>query len=140
MVSTTAELNSKLNDDLKRIAKLSAGRKFTLWRYYVSHSTLLLRSPNVGDNKQNIDIVFPGVTYMQVRNVLGPISIRLADDASIKEIHKHMGRSLKPRERAFAVFGNGWLDMIVSLWVYPSVNSESFLTTPQLPSFPKDVE
>jgi hypothetical protein len=56
-------------------------RSFKVWYYSVSHSQLLIRSPRSYEEepKVNIDIIFEGVTYMDISPWLGEISIRVEE-------------------------------------------------------------
>jgi hypothetical protein len=58
-------------------------RFFQLWIYTVSHSTLILRSPNNENVKEagyNIDIEFWGVTYLDLPDLFNGIKIRKMED------------------------------------------------------------
>jgi hypothetical protein len=55
---------------------------FRVWDYQVSHDWLNLRSSRVaqvlGEDDENIDIVFGGVEYMELPNVLKGLTIDMA--------------------------------------------------------------
>ena len=49
------------------------GRKFKVWEYKLSHSSLLIRSPAVGDFDKNIDMIFKGVVHIDGPADLGEV-------------------------------------------------------------------
>ncbi|MER7132056.1 hypothetical protein [Streptosporangium saharense] len=56
-------------------------RKFQVWQYSVSHSTLLLRSVNIVGSSTRIDAVFAGVELMRIRPMYNELIIfRVEDD------------------------------------------------------------
>ena len=57
----------------------SSDRPFRVWGYHVSHDQLLLRSPKIKGYKENIDIVFIGVIYLQLFTMLSGLTIRKID-------------------------------------------------------------
>lgn len=50
-------------------------RSFKLWDYNVSHNQLLLRSPQSLDFDFNIDVVFWGVKYLDIKTHINGITI-----------------------------------------------------------------
>lgn len=55
------------------------GRKFQLWRYSVSHSTLLLRSLYPEDHDTRLDLAFFGVRAMQLRDSYQAFSVAVLE-------------------------------------------------------------
>ena len=127
--------NSEIDKNIHAISILGTGRKFQMWRYYVSHRTLLIRSPKVDAAKENIDIVITGVTYIRLRTSYEYLSFELGTDTDRNLMETQLGRALTDKERVFCLTGDGWRDHVVALGVYPSVNSSSLHETPDLPSF-----
>jgi len=50
-------------------------RTFQIWKYHVSHSMLLVRSPQNKEHKTNIDIIFHGVRFINLPNIFYGMSI-----------------------------------------------------------------
>ncbi len=50
-------------------------REFKIWRYGVSHSKLLIRSPKNREHDTTIDIQFYGVEYINIPNKFKNIEI-----------------------------------------------------------------
>lgn len=57
----------------------ASDRPFRVYGYLVSHDQLLLRSDKIKGYEQNIDIVFFGVSYIQLHTVLPGLTIRKID-------------------------------------------------------------
>ena len=55
--------------------EMLVGRSFQVWDYSPSLSRLLIRSPRRNDAELNVDIIFMGVDYINLRTMLGEISI-----------------------------------------------------------------
>lgn len=53
-----------------------AGRAFHLWDYSPTFSRLVIRSPQNDDDDHNIDVIFFGVSSMDVASYLGEITIQ----------------------------------------------------------------
>ncbi len=64
---------------------LIENRRFQLWAYYVTHGTMLIRSPSDAHFETNIDIICSDVCYVALPRHLGEIKIT---DASEDEIQK----------------------------------------------------
>lgn len=128
-------VDGEIDKNLHAISILSKGRQFQMWRYYISHRTLLIRSPKVEAAKENIDIVISGVSYISARTSYEYFSFELGTDLDRNSMAAKLGRALIDKERVFCLTGDGWRDHIVALGAYPSVNSASFHETPDLPSF-----
>jgi hypothetical protein len=50
--------------------KAYPGRKFQFWSYRVSHGELLVRSPRFAAGEKNVDIMFAGVSYVDLPRFL----------------------------------------------------------------------
>lgn len=50
-------------------------RIFKIWKYSVTHSTLLLRSPKKSEYPTNIDLIFSGVKLIKLPNIFNGNSI-----------------------------------------------------------------
>ncbi|WP_146075065.1 hypothetical protein [Streptomyces sp. Ru73] len=61
-------------------------RKFQVWQYSVSHSTLLLRSVHPQLYETRIDILFPAVSFMQLRPSYDTLTISEADESETEEL------------------------------------------------------
>jgi hypothetical protein len=53
-------------------------RRFRIWRYTVSHMTLLLRSAAWHEGQETVDVWFDGVKAMNLQESFGPLTIRVA--------------------------------------------------------------
>ena len=76
------------SDRRRRIAEhdvndVIAGREFQTWSFVVSHGRLLVRSPGIGGEKCNVDIVFVGTQYMSLPRHLPNLRI---DDPTAEEL------------------------------------------------------
>jgi hypothetical protein len=79
----------------------SSDRPFRVWDYLVSHDQLLLRSAKIKGFERNIDVIFFGVSYIQLHTVLSGVTISKIDPPdeevayeSIKKYLKHEGNKL----------------------------------------------
>ncbi|MFE6511680.1 hypothetical protein ACFVDI_21090 [Nocardioides sp. NPDC057767] len=58
------------------------GRTFQVWSYHVSHSVLLLRSNRDSGSHTRMDMMFRGVTELQVRSKMKDLVVGLAGPES----------------------------------------------------------
>jgi len=72
----------------------SSDRPFQVWGYLVSHDQLLLRSPIIKGYEKNIDIIFFGVTYLQIDTDLSGLTIQKVDPADAEIVHNSVKQSL----------------------------------------------
>ncbi|MCL6296973.1 hypothetical protein [Streptomyces kronopolitis] len=75
----------------------SWNRKFQVWQYSVSHSTLLLRSVNAERDNSRVDVLFPAVSLMHLKPSFGALEIHEADDDDLLKFlpesgDKHHGK------------------------------------------------
>jgi hypothetical protein len=126
---------SALEKNLRTLSDLAQGRKFQIWRYYIDHCTLLIRSPCVETTRENIDIVIPGVIYISARTSYESFSFELGTKDDCDVIEGRLARPLTRKEQVFCLIGSNWRDYVVALSAYPSVNSDSFHKTPDLAAF-----
>ncbi|MDH6115622.1 hypothetical protein P3T36_007829 [Kitasatospora sp. MAP12-15] len=54
-------------------------RRFRVWRYTVSHLTLLLRSAAWREGEETVDVWFDGVRAMNLQESFGSLTVRAAD-------------------------------------------------------------
>ncbi|BCY09800.1 hypothetical protein [Actinoplanes sp. L3-i22] len=66
-------------------------RTFQVWRYSVSHTTLLLRSTRDDAHPTRIDLVFGGVRRMLLQPVFEGLSISLASDERRESVERGLG-------------------------------------------------
>lgn len=57
---------------------INSDRKFKIWQYSVSHGMLLLRSPIDGVHHMNMDVVFAGVSYINLPAVMNGMEVIVA--------------------------------------------------------------
>lgn len=72
-------------------------RRFRIWKYSVSHSTLLVRSPKNEEFKTNIDITFHGVRLINLPHIFYGTcisSISQTDDMDLIEEIENMGYNI----------------------------------------------
>lgn len=124
-----------IEQKIQTISTLAKGRKFQLWRYYVSHRTLLIRSPKVDGTMENIDIVFSDVSYISARTSYEAFSVSCGSKDDHNLVEARLCRPLRSKEHVFCLTGDSWRDYIVAIGVYPSINSDSLHATPDLPFF-----
>ena len=70
------------------------GREFQLWEYFVSHGSLLIRSPPGSGFRTTIDIIFAGVEYISSPRHLKRISVSAVKDTEIQELGKILGKKV----------------------------------------------
>jgi hypothetical protein len=76
------------------IHEYSSTRVFRLWDFHVSHSYLLIRSNGGGQPKENIDLIFGAVNYVEVADILHGIEIRQNTEAPVIEtLRERSGRA-----------------------------------------------
>jgi len=59
-------------------------RRFKVWDYNVSHNQLLIRSPKTEEFQTNIDIIFFGVSYLNLPTTMHGISLC---ESSVEEVN-----------------------------------------------------
>lgn len=94
-----------------------------MWDFHVSHSHLLIRSGG-GRGKENVDLIFAGVEYVEVANILRGIAIRLNQDRTVMEaLGKKSGiqRSCTGL-KAFEIKSNGRLFYVFAVRLFVFVN------------------
>jgi hypothetical protein len=92
------------------LTELLATRRFELWAYTVSLGRLLLRNFRLPDGSlagTNVDLLFVGVSYIELPVALQGIAIASADDADSRAVETRMGRSVTSRERVFRIGSEG---------------------------------
>lgn len=67
----------------------TAERRFRVWRYTVSHMTLLLRSAAWHEGEDTVDVWFDGVSAMNLHESFRPLTIRVADIDERARIFTH---------------------------------------------------
>jgi hypothetical protein len=67
-----------------------AGRSFQVWDYSPSLQRLLIRSPRRNEREPNIDIIFMGVDYFDLRTLLGEISSIQTEEVREKNHQKYL--------------------------------------------------
>ena len=73
-----------------------SGRHFQMWKYTVSHAMLLLRSVKDDDQQTRIDVLFLGVSHVQLPTSFDGLRIERVGDA-------------------FSLSGSGWQGTVVAL-------------------------
>jgi len=104
----------------------SSDRPFRVWDYLVSHDQLLLRSPKIKGYKKNIDIVFFGVTYIQLHTVLSGVNIReiCPSDSEVDDsIKQHLSHE---SNKLFEVLSSNERYLIIAAFVRVFENDLEF--------------
>jgi len=63
----------------------SFNRSFELWRYFVGHAQLLLRSTKSEEHGTRIDVGFKNVRYVQLPTSMGSLSIEIGADSDLPD-------------------------------------------------------
>lgn len=108
---------------------LTSDRTFQLWEYFVSHGSLLIRSPKQDGLQTNIDIICRGVEYLSSPRFLRGIEVY---DMTIKGPHE-LGINIefyRPDCRICRLITNGNEYNIVSASISISENSEDIFSSP----------
>lgn len=71
-------------------------RAFRLWDYNVSHNQLLFRSPKGTDSKENVDIVFWGVEYLDVPTTFKEVDIVPGTLRDAEKVSMLIGKPIGP--------------------------------------------
>ncbi|MGX1853638.1 hypothetical protein [Streptomyces sp. NPDC055299] len=78
-------------------------RTFTVWRYGVGHSQLLLRAVPDSRDTLCLDLLFEGVRAMQLVTHYESIELRTASDSETRQILDFSGMASPWRERHLVV-------------------------------------
>jgi hypothetical protein len=95
------------------MSELTKGREFELWEYYVSHGSLLIRSPAGPGFETSIDIICVGVEYLAAPRHLGEITVSEASEAEIGRLEEILGKKLPP-SRVWALQGSRQRSLVVA--------------------------
>jgi hypothetical protein len=93
--------------------ELTKGREFQLWEYYVSHGSLLIRSPAGPGFETSIDIICVGVEYLAAPRHLGEITVSKASEAEIGKLEEILDKKLSP-SRVWALQGSHQSSLVVA--------------------------
>lgn len=63
----------------------SFARTFSVWRYVVGHSQLLLRSPKTEELSTRVDVGFKNVDYVQLPTLMTSLAIRVGSPEDLPE-------------------------------------------------------
>lgn len=66
-------------------------RRFQLWEYRVSHGSLLIRSPKSRTSVRNVDLIFVGVEYLAVPDVLAGVTLERGGDTDVARVRAAIG-------------------------------------------------
>ncbi len=69
-------------------------RTFQLWEYRVSHGSLLIRSPQGAETKNNVDIVFIGIEYLAAPRFLRGVEIAEPTNEELRQLEARLGKRL----------------------------------------------
>ena len=86
------------------------GRTFRVWEFHVSHSRLLLRSHELDDTI--VDIVFLGVAWMDVPDVLRGLVIEKGNEEDLHRVVARLGQ-VPHEEKVFALVAEGRRFLVV---------------------------
>ena len=72
-------------------------RKFKLWEYKVNHALMLIRSPRPKLGMTNLDIIFYGVEYVEIVQLLGN-GLRFVEptESETAKVKERLGSRLRP--------------------------------------------
>jgi hypothetical protein len=96
------------------MSELMTGREFQLWEYYVSHGSLLIRSPAGPGFETSIDIICVGVDYLAAPRHLGEITVSEANETEIRKLEETLGKKLPP-SRVWALQGSRQRSLVVAV-------------------------
>lgn len=91
----------------------SSARRFKVWRYSVSHSVLLLRSPRNEASSTRVDVVFQQVARMQLDAAFDGLAIGKAGPIERAELETRLGRAF-PVELDVFLVGEGLDNYVLS--------------------------
>lgn len=94
-----------------------SGRKFQFWQYRVSHGELLIRSPRVGDNERNIDLMFTDVVYTDLPRFFDALEVVEADPLDLARAEERLGKPVVHPERVFVLECQGRRYILVATWL-----------------------
>lgn len=100
-------------------------RTFKLWKYSVSFSTLLMRSPKTSDSLTNIDLIFYGVKLIKMPSIFKChclTSLSFSQDATIL---KEVG-SETPKEEVFILKSDSESYYIIASFFNIEENEKEF--------------
>jgi hypothetical protein len=90
------------------IAQYSSTELFKIWDYHVSHQHLLLRSPHTRERKEDIDIVFSNVSYLEFCSYFHGILLSTSTDTDILAgLRRRAGREFFPESQLFTIESGG---------------------------------
>ena len=89
------------------------GRKFRLWDFKVSHDQLLLRSAKDNQHRENIDVAFVGVEYLELPTRLEELKIREGGDAEHRKTEELFGKRIA-KGRVFVIESNDHCYIVVA--------------------------
>lgn len=92
------------------------GREFQVWDFWVSHSQLLIRSPqNLGDKQPtNIDVRFIGVEYMELPGGGFSLEIEEAQSADKEFVKLRIGRDIDSEDTLYILKCGGRRYLVVA--------------------------
>jgi hypothetical protein len=85
------------------MSALTKGRIFQLWEYYVSHGSLLIRSPAGPGTETSVDIVCVGVEYLAAPRYLDEITVCPATGAEVERLESILQKKLSPPLHAWVL-------------------------------------
>jgi hypothetical protein len=95
-------------------------RKFKIWDYWISHSQLLLRSPDDlrqpkgTSESRNIDIIFVAVDYIELPTTMSELRVTIdATTGELRNVEHAIGRAVVP-DHAFVLTANGRRHIVVA--------------------------
>jgi hypothetical protein len=90
------------------IAKYSSAELFKIWDYHVSHQHLLLRSPHTRERKEDIDVVFSNVGYLELPSHFHGILLSTPPDTeTLAGIKRRAGQEFSRESRLFTLESGG---------------------------------
>ena len=102
---------------------MPSGLRFQLWEYRVSHGMLLIRSPRLGSNDCNDDILFAGVEYLSAPRHLGDVTLAEPTHVDITAVERASGFEIRSPNRLFVLDGDGRRFYVVAASVHVTQNT-----------------
>ncbi|MFV0388398.1 MAG: hypothetical protein ACK5NT_06560 [Pyrinomonadaceae bacterium] len=116
-------------------------RTFQVWKYEVSHQKLLIRSPSSPNLETNIDIVFYGVKFMELKDIFHGIEFLAVTPDELTSVNQ-LFLSEQSKTKLYKFRSEGREFRVVALtrkiyrnnldWLDDGFDSEVLLESPEL--------
>ena len=106
-----------------------ANRRFQVWEYSNSHSSLLIRSPEDPACRENIDLVCSGVRYLGIPSAWTGLELVDATESDAGTLPECVRRQIRPSQHKRILTQDGVFS-IVALSFAIQVNHLSYFESP----------